>query len=81
MTPGLTLGHQGQFVVAGEEIWAIPHLFTTPDPQLFDKGHGVGGVCEREPGIARVRVPEEEAFHTGFDQRRVQSFDESPPIF
>ena len=75
MTPGLTLGHQGQFVVAGKEVWAIPHFFTATDPQLFDEGHAMGGVCEREPGIARVGVHEKEAFYTGFDQGRVQSFD------
>ena len=62
MTPGLTLGHQGQFVVAGKEVWAVSDLFTTPDPQLFDKGRAMGGVCEREPGIARVGVHEEGFF-------------------
>ena len=35
----------------------------------------MGGVCEGEPGTACVGVHEEEAFHTGFDQGRVQSFD------
>ena len=71
----LTLGHQGKFVVTGKEVWAVSDLFTTPDPQLFDKGHAMGGVCEGEPGTACVGVHEEEAFHTGFDQGRVQSFD------
>ena len=46
MAPDLTLGHQGQFVVAGKEVWAVSDLFTTTNPQLFDKGHGVGGVGE-----------------------------------
>jgi hypothetical protein len=35
----------------------------------------MGGVGEREPGIACVGVYQEEAFHTGFDQGRVQAFD------
>ena len=71
MTPGLTLGHQSQLIVAGKEVGSVPHFFTTPDSQLFDKGNGVGGVCEGEPGIARVGDHEEETFHTGFDQGRV----------
>ena len=65
MTPGLTLGHQGQFVVAGKEVGSVPHLFTATDPQLFDEGRAMGRVGEGEPGIARVGVHEEEAFHTG----------------
>jgi hypothetical protein len=69
------LSHQSQLIVAGKKVGSVPHLFTASDPQLFDEGHAMGGVCEREPGIARVGVHEEEAFHTGFDQGRIQSFD------
>ena len=71
----ISLRHQCQFVVAGKEVWAVPYFFTAPDPQLFDKGRAMGGVCEGEPGIARVGVHEKEAFHPGFDQGRVQAFD------
>ena len=45
---------QCQFVVAGKEVWAVSHFFTTPDPQLFDKGRAVGGSVRVSQAVARV---------------------------
>ena len=62
LTPGLTLGHQGQLIVAGKEVWAVSDLFTATDPQLFEKDRAMGRVCEGEPSVARVGAHEEGFF-------------------
>ena len=75
MTPGLSLSHQGQLVVAGKEVGAVSDLVTATDPQLFDKGEGVGGVRERKPGLSRFGIHDEEAFDARFDQWGVEALD------
>ena len=52
----IPLGYPSQFVVAGEEVWAVPDLLAALDSQLFDEGNAMGGVCEREIDICLSRA-------------------------